>query len=164
MKMLYITRHAKSDWNNPELNDFDRRLNERGERDAPAMGEKIKGLGIAIDQILSSPAERALATSKRIANVLAYPESKIATDLRLYHARKETLLLVSRELENTSQSIMLVAHNPGLTDFVNCLVNQSIDNIPTCGIAAVKFTVATWQALNWGDGKLMFFHFPKQKG
>jgi phosphohistidine phosphatase len=162
MKVLYVTRHAKSDWSNLDLDDFDRTLNERGKTDAPLMAAKIKGQGIAVDCILSSPAERAFTTSKKMAAVLGYPEHKINTDLRLYHANKDTLLEVSRALENHYRSVMLVGHNPGLTEFVNRLVNQPMDNIPTCGIVAVSLSIASWQSLNWGDGKRLFFYFPKQ--
>ncbi|MGB4972019.1 MAG: histidine phosphatase family protein, partial [Cyclobacteriaceae bacterium] len=59
---LYLVRHAKSSWENPDLSDFDRPLNERGRKDAPRMGKRIKEREITPDLMLSSPANRAIST------------------------------------------------------------------------------------------------------
>ena len=58
MKRLLIIRHAKSSWNNNLLGDFDRPLNERGERDAPEMAHRILEKGIKLDAIVSSTCYR----------------------------------------------------------------------------------------------------------
>jgi phosphohistidine phosphatase len=68
MKKLIIVRHAKSSWDNPDLDDFDRPLNKRGLKDAPRMGKRLKEKHITPDIMLSSPAERALATCQAIAS------------------------------------------------------------------------------------------------
>src|SRR5690349_21699881 len=138
MKTLYIIRHAKSNWDNPEVSDYDRPLNERGKRDAPRMGKRLKEKNIRPELLLSSPAKRAFSTAKRIARVLQYATEKIKTDKRLYHADEETLLSVIQGIKDKHDVVMLFSHNPGVTDFVNSLMDDEmdIDNIPTCGVVA----------------------------
>lgn len=166
MKTLYIVRHAKSSWDDPELADFDRPLNKRGIKDAPRMGKRLKEKEVTPDIMLSSPAERALSTCKAIAEVLRFDARKIKTDKRLYHADEDQILKVVRELKDSPRDseevAMIFGHNPGLTEFANSLLNQYIDNIPTCGIVAVKLPLDRWKDVTFGCGKMLFFDFPKR--
>lgn len=161
MKTLYVVRHAKSSWENPLLDDFSRPLNERGKRDAPRMAKRLKEKRVVLDLILTSPARRTLATAKRMAEVLNFAESKIKTNPDLYHASDSTILEILKTVKDKHDTIMLVGHNPGLTDFVNTLMNLVIDNIPTCGIAACKLDIQSWKELDWKQGKLLFYDYPK---
>ena len=114
---------------------------------------------------MSSPAKRALSTAKRIAKVLKYPKDNIKTDRRLYHADEETMLAVVQELKDSQDVVMIFSHNPGLTEFVNSLIDGQlvIDNVPTCGIVAFQFNSESWKDVDWGKGKLLFFDYPKSK-
>ena len=165
MKTLYIVRHAKSSWDASNVDDFERPLNDRGKRDAPRMGKRLKEKGITPDLMLSSPAKRAFSTSKRIAKVLNYPKDNIKTDRSLYHADEETMLVVIQSLKDKLESVMIFSHNPGLTDFVNTIMDGGveIDNVPTCGIVAFQFDVDSWKDVSWGKGKILFFDYPKSK-
>ena len=165
MKTVYLVRHAKSSWDNPEQSDYERPLNERGKRDAPRMGKRLKEKEIVLNLMLSSPAKRALATCKRIAEVLGYPQEKIKTDQELYHADEEKILSVIQNLKDKHNSVMIFSHNPGLTDFVNAFMPDEavIENIPTCGIVALDIEVESWKQATWGQAKLLFFDFPKSK-
>jgi phosphohistidine phosphatase len=167
MKKLYIIRHAKSNWDNPDLDDCDRPLNKRGQKDAPRMGKRLKEKGITPDIMLSSPAERALATCLAIAKVLEFDKTKIKTERKLYHASEEGILSIIQNLKDSPRDseevVLLFGHNPGLTEFANSLLNQTIDNIPTCGIVAAELPVKRWQDVSFGCGKMDFFDFPKSK-
>ena len=165
MKELFIIRHAKSSWDASNIDDFERPLNDRGKRDAPRMGKRLKEKDIHADLLLSSPAKRALSTAKRIAKELKYPKDDIKTDRRLYHADEETMLTVVRELKDNRNVVMIFSHNPGLTEFVNSLMNGEldIDNVPTCGVVAFQFNFDSWKDVDWGKGKLLFFDYPKSK-
>lgn len=162
MKILYVVRHAKSSWDNPDLRDFDRPLNERGKRDAPKMGRRLKEREIVPDLMLSSPANRALATCKMIADILGYDPDRIRTDQKIYHASEEGFFKVIRVLNDNFDEVMIFGHNPGLTDFVNELLNERIMNVPTCGIVAGKLQIDSWAETKPGCGKLHFFDFPKK--
>jgi phosphohistidine phosphatase len=165
VKTLYIIRHAKSSWNDPALDDFDRPLNERGKRDAPRMGKRLKEKDIYPDLMLSSPAKRAFSTARRIGKVLKYAKDNIKTDRRLYHADEEIILDVIQNVKDKHQTIMVFGHNPGLTEFVNTLQQEQLDieNIPTCGIVAFQLDVDSWKDVNWGKGRILFFDYPKSR-
>ena len=162
MKTLCVVRHAKSSWEDPFLDDIDRPLNNRGRRDAPRMGKKLKEQGLTPDLILSSPAERALSTSILLAEMLGYPVTKIHTNSKLYHASEEDVLSIVQSLNDANDEVTLVGHNPGLTDFVNSLNGELVtDNMPTCGVLGIRLPVSSWKDVDWGKGELLFFDFPK---
>lgn len=129
------------------------------------MGKRLKEKEVHPDLILTSPAKRAVSTGRRIAKILKYPKEGIKTDRRLYHADEETMLSVIQELNDKLTITILISHNPGLTDFVNTLLNGAldIDNVPTCGVVAFQFDVDTWKDITWGKGKMLFFDYPKSK-
>lgn len=165
MKTLYVVRHAKSSWDEPDQADFDRSLNERGKRDAPRMGKRLKEKRVHPDVIITSPAKRAKSTARRIAKVLEYPKEKIKTDDLLYHATDDQILAVLQKMNDKHDTVMYFGHNPGLTDFVNSIMNieRDIDNVPTCGVIAFQFSIDSWKQLTWGIGNLLFFDYPKSR-
>lgn len=163
MKTLYVIRHAKSSWDDPTLSDFDRPLNNRGKKDAPEMGKRLKQRKVLPDLFLSSPAERARTTCYAIAEELGYPESKIKTDKNLYHAEDAEILRIIQSLDNKYACVWIFGHNPGLTDFVNLLADAGIDNIPTCGVVACSLNVQSWDEVSRKKGVVTFFDFPKKK-
>lgn len=164
MKTLYVIRHAKSSWDNPLLSDFDRPLNERGERDATRMGKRLKEKRIVPDLLLSSSAKRALSTCERIAEILNYPAEKIKAERELYHAGDEDILHLIKNVNDKHDTVLIFGHNPGLTDFVNRLTDTNIDNVPTCGIVACSLDIKSWREIGWQKGKIDFFDYPKKKG
>ena len=129
------------------------------------MGKRLKEKEIHPDLILSSPAKRALSTGKRIAKILGYPKDAIKTDRELYHADEETILSVIQGIKNKFETVILLTHNPGLTDFVNTLMDGAldIDNVPTSGVVAFQFDTDDWSEVTWGKGKMLFFDYPKSK-
>jgi phosphohistidine phosphatase len=162
MKILYLIRHAKSSWDDPLQDDFDRPLNSRGRRDAPRMGKRLKEREVHPDLMISSPAARAISTCEIIAEKIGYPLPNIHSDKRLYHPSEETILQVVHEMNNANDEVILFSHNPGLTAFVNRINrNVVIENIPTCGIVALEFEVASWSHITWKTATVKFFDFPK---
>jgi len=161
-KRLYLLRHAKSSWDDPKLDDFARPLNKRGERDAPLMGRRLREQGFAPDRIVSSPAERAYETARTVARELGYAVAEIVRDEELYLASAATLLHRVHETPDALGSVMLVAHNPGLTNFANMLTGRHIDNLPTCGLYCADFSIRRWRDLTPGTGTLVTFDFPKR--
>ncbi len=163
MKTLFLVRHAKSSWDHPELHDADRPLNKRGIKDAPTMGSRLKDRKILPDLLISSQAVRALETAKYIAEAIGYPKNKILVDERLYHASTMDFLSVINSQSDTSQSLMLFSHNPGLTSFANKFCTSFIDNIVTTGVYAIRFSVASWRSIAGEEkGELLFYDYPKK--
>jgi phosphohistidine phosphatase len=162
MKTLIIIRHAKSDWDNPHLRDFDRPLNGRGMRDAPFMGEQLALKHIKPDYILCSPALRTKTTASIIAEKIGIELSAVITDDKLYLADADTLVDVLRVQSPSIQTLALVGHNPGITDLVNRLGKVDIDNVPTCGILIFNFNSKSWESLGQNSMELISFDYPKK--
>ncbi len=162
MKRLYLLRHAKSSWKDPELADYDRPLNKRGKRDAPFMGQRLKKQGVRPDIILSSPAKRARRTAKLIAQEIDYPPKQIQWLESLYAAGSESMLQIISEIDDGFSQVLLVGHNPGLTDLAERLTGTLVDNIPTAGVMAIDFEIESWANMMEGSGTVVFFDYPKK--
>ena len=126
------------------------------------MAKRLKEKRISPDLMLTSPARRALATCKRMAEVLDYSESKIKMERDLYHASEDEILEVIKTIKDKHDSVIIFGHNPGLTNFVNVLGRQHLDNIPTCGVAAFSLPVESWKDVKFDTGNLLFYDYPKK--
>jgi phosphohistidine phosphatase len=160
MKTLYLARHAKSFWGDQSLPDFDRPLNKRGKRDAPFMGEVLNDKKVQPDLIICSPAKRTKKTALDIAEKLGYPNKKILFDECLYEASSNTILGLIKNIDDKFNSVMIFAHNPGLTLLNNHISNKYLDNIPTCGIVALQ-SDKKWSEIGKNSCCHLFFEYPK---
>ena len=161
MKQLLLIRHAKSDWNDASLSDFDRPLNDRGKRDAPVMAKRLVDKKVKVDLFISSPAKRAKKTATIFAKEYDVKKEEISLKDKLYEESEETLYDVISKTEDKFNSIAIFSHNPGLTDFANLLTETRIDNIPTCGIFAVKIDIKHWTDFKEAKKEFWFFEYPK---
>ena len=161
MKQLLLVRHAKSDWNDDSLSDFDRPLNERGKRDAPAMAHRLLDKKVEIDGFISSPAKRAKKTAATFAKEYKRDKEDLILVDELYLAAEETFFKVISEASDKLDTIAVFSHNPGITDFANLLTDARIDNIPTCGIFAITIDSKRWADFRHAKKEFWFFDFPK---
>jgi phosphohistidine phosphatase len=162
MRRITLLRHAKSDWSAPSKKDFDRPLNQRGKSNGKLIGTRLKNNGVRPSLIISSDAVRAMATARLIARNIGYPIEFIQPDHNLYLASPASIIdVLEREGENYND-VMVVGHNPGLTELANRLCNSQIDNIPTCGVFAVDIAVDSWADLANTQGTLNYFDYPKK--
>lgn len=162
MKRLYLIRHAKSSWAEPGLPDFDRPLNGRGKADAPFMGKRLADHGVNPDLILSSPAKRARKTARSIAETVGFPKNLIRFDETIYGADVPDLLAAIARVPDEHEVLFFVGHNYGITDLAQWLTGRNTGVIPTCGVVGIEFDRLTWQGLQEGSGRLLFFDFPKK--
>lgn len=161
MKILLLVRHAKSDWGNPVLEDFERPLNERGKRDAPEMAKRLLNKKVSIDAIISSPAKRAAKTAKAFAEAYDLKKSRLLFNEDLYMAGSAAFTAAIEAADDKFESIAVFSHNPGITGFANELTNARIDNIPTCGVFAIKINTDTWKDFRNAPKEFWFFDYPK---
>ena len=162
MKYLALLRHAKSSWKNADLDDFDRPLNQRGERDAPMMGRRLQARGVRPSLIVSSPAKRARKTARLVAQAINYPVEFLQRETELYLADPGTILAVIAEQEDSFNSIVVCGHNPGMTDLANRLTDSAIDNVPTCGVVGMEADIQSWAETGDAKWRLVFFDYPKR--
>jgi len=162
MRKLLLYRHAKSDWDDPYLDDHMRPLALRGLRDAPYMAQRLKKKSIFPDAIISSDAERAKATALITAENLHFPKEQIDWKSALYHASAVAILREIRQTDDRSNLLFVFGHNPGLTDLVN-LLGEDLDNLPTCGQFGFIFKTNNWNGITAQNAALWFYDFPKNK-
>ena len=162
MKTLTIIRHAKSSWSDTSLSDAKRPLNRRGKHDAPMMGERIHDHGIRPSLIVSSPATRAWSTAKIIAEAINYPREFLQKEKSLYLASLDRILDVVVAQDNGFNNLMIIGHNPGLTDFVNFLVPGLTNNLPTAGVVSVEIEQDDWSLYERPAAKLLVHDWPRK--
>lgn len=161
MKTLLIVRHAKSSWDPAVTNDFDRTPNDRGKADAPEMAKRIKKAGIIPEVLISSPAKRAFKTAKLFGEVFDIEKEKILLVDDLYEPKVESFYQAVTAIPAEHKTAALFSHNPGITSFVNSLTTTMVDDMPTCGVFAVRF-YGSWEEFGVLDKEFLFFRYPKE--
>lgn len=167
MVTLSLLRHAKSSWNAPLAEDFDRPLARRGLEAAPAMGRFIRDAGLAPDLILCSPARRTRQTLDLILSELS-PRPLIVFQDDLYPAAPDEILGHVREIGEPHRHVMVVAHNPGLQTLARDLAGEGdpepvaglATKFPTCALAVLDFPDG-WASVGPKRGRLRLFMTPK---
>ena len=162
MKILTLVRHAKSSWKHTSLRDRERPLNKRGQRDAPVMGKRLHEHGIRPSLIVSSPAKRAWTTAKIFARELSYPVEFLQRDDNLYLASVDRILDVIVSQDEGFNSLMIVGHNPGFTDFANFLSPGLTHNLPTAGVVSVSINQDHWNLYEQPKTELLVHDWPKK--
>jgi len=156
-----LVRHAKSDWSDGSLSDFERGVKKRGYKDLNTIGSYLALKNIAPDYVLSSAALRAQITTEELIKKISYNGEVEYMD-ELYLTKPETILNVLSLEDNRYNSILLVGHNPSISELANFLQNENIAKFPTLGVLKIDFDIDSWQDILQKKGKLDFFIFPKQ--
>ena len=161
MRLLTLVRHAKSSWDYSELSDFERPLNDRGRRDAPAMARRLLKVPPRPDRLVSSPATRALTTARMFADEFGIKTEDVAIDAKIYDASVDTLLNVVRRLDDGARHVLLFGHNPGISELAHLLASCDFDDMPTCAAARLEFAAKSWADVSPHAGRLLHYVFPK---
>lgn len=165
VKLLGLLRHAKSDWDDLGLKDFDRGLNGRGRKGAKIMGKHITEYGVTWERTLASPAERVKLTLEASGLGL-----DVVWDERIYEAPSTTLEEVLSEVEGDPASVLLVGHNPGLHELVFALVpteaedalfQEAAEKFPTAAFAVFECDIDHWNGIGPGVARLVHFARPR---
>jgi len=157
MKTLLLARHAKSDWGDPAIDDFDRPLNARGLRDAPAMAHRLVDEGDGVRLVVSSPALRAITTAREYATAFGLEPVERP---ELYAASARTILAAAAALPDEASVAMLVGHNPGMSDAVAELTGEFVE-LPTCAVVTCAVDIDSWAELIEGSGRLELVRAPR---
>ena len=169
MKTLFLLRHAKSSWNDPNLQDFDRPLNARGRRAAELIGTYIREHEVSPELVMSSPAVRARETIEIILKNVKLP-AELRFDQRIYEASPLVLIEVISQFDEDKSSVLLVGHNPGMEDLVFDIVpddgNSPLRDVvwekyPTGALARIELDIASWADIDRNTGRLTHFIRPR---
>jgi phosphohistidine phosphatase len=158
-KTTIIVRHAKSSWIDLSQQDFDRPLDDRGNRDAPAMAAKLKGKGYSPDIFLSSSAMRAKTTAHYFGVEFGM---EVMLHKKLYHAEPEVYMDLINDLDESISTCILFGHNPGVTHIANLISEGSTYDLPTCGIIIATTPASVkWSDISWNHMTLVEILTPK---
>ena len=158
MKRLLILRHAKSSWAEDMLEDHDRPLNARGERDSFTMARYIADLDEGLDVVFSSTAARALDFAQLISELA---DISLVPDLSFYTFDEDELMEILRSLPDHANRVAIVAHNPAVHQIANRLGDNQIEKFPTAGLAAFNCEIESWRDLSESNSELAYFETPK---
>ena len=162
-KELFVLRHAKSSWDEPNVDDVDRGLTSRGITDAYSIANRQKKLLKEVDLILTSRANRATHTATIFADIIGYPFDKIKLSSNLYEISETQLITIVKGLPDELARVLIVGHNPTFTYFVNKYLKSPIDNIPTAGIVGLSFHAISWKDISRDNLQSSFFEYPKKE-
>ncbi|MBX3456618.1 histidine phosphatase family protein [Ferrovibrio sp.] len=167
MLRLWLLRHAKSAWNDPDLDDFARPLAPRGKKACRRLGRHLAERGIRPDLVLCSPAARTRQTWERLAKKL--PADIVCRfDPGLYLADRKALQALVRSAPTDCRELLLIGHNPGLEDLAALLcgsgasdaLDRLIAKYPTGGLAEISFAAKRWAEVTPKSGHLASFVTP----
>ncbi len=161
---LTLLRHAKSSWDHPGLSDHDRPLNDRGERDAPEMGRRLKARGIRPSLLIASTAKRTTQTAKLVAAAIGFPSEFIQRERDLYHASADQIMRVVCSQDPTFQHILVIGHNPGISDLANRLSDRLTGDMPTGAMITIEADVDDWAGFDFAARKVIGYDYPKNAG
>ena len=160
MKKIFVLRHSKSSWKDSSLGDFHRPLNSRGKTDAPMMSSYLSTRIDMIDFLHCSSAIRTYDTSKYFIERINF--INIEYDESLYHSSSLEIMNNIKYYDEQYNSAMIIAHNPGLTNFVNQITNIMLDNLPTTGLVEINFDCEKWADISQENSTVIDIKFPKQ--
>jgi phosphohistidine phosphatase len=166
VKTLQVMRHAKSDWDDPELPDHDRPRAARGRDAAPRVAAWLRRQGLAPGLVCCSSARRTRETLDLVRPELG--EAAVEIDDELYLASADGLLERVRRLPDDTPRVLLIGHNPGMQEFVLLLAGRSATRervqakFPTAALAALSLPVERWAEARPGMAELIAYVTPKQ--
>lgn len=173
MRHLMLLRHAKSSWDQLDLDDIDRPLSARGRSAAPLIGRFISRRDLVPDLVLCSSAVRAKQTFELVA--AEWDQGGTATkpglEMRssLYLARPAELTATINRIDDSVATTMIIGHNPGMEQLARQLATKGdakslkrmIKKFPTAALALIRLPIKRWSSLGSGQGELVSFMRPK---
>lgn len=161
MKTLHLIRHAKSSWHDSALSDIERPLNKRGYKDCKVIGGALVAAGCCFEQVFCSSAQRAQLTITSINQAIEAQNIHWQVDDALYTFSAEHVIRWCHGLEDEVNDVVIVGHNPAMTELINQLSSNFIASLPTCGYAQLRCGINRWRELGSNCGELTQLLTPK---
>jgi phosphohistidine phosphatase len=147
MRQLFLLRHADAVSGGPNLEDFDRPLSPKGQRQAAFVAARLKSM--PIDYVLCSASARTRETVNPILKTRAAAMPTVVYDKHIYDAESRTLIKILSALPNTAKSVLFVGHNPAIEELLQILAptGGSLPGGFPKGACVHLTTTAPWNAL-----------------
>jgi phosphohistidine phosphatase len=151
VKRLTLMRHADAQWKDPEVDDFARPLNRRGTNEAEAIARRLLELTLVPDLIVTSPARRAAQTAETVARELALLPRTIRYEEPLYLGGAQEILKLVRDIGPRVGHLLLIGHNPGISEAAHILApSGDMNGLTTGGLCSMTFEIEQWTAVDRG--------------
>ena len=157
MKRLFLVRHAKAEIGGSSILDHNRKISAEGICDIKKISNYLKNNNLNPAHIISSTSTRTLETINILNETI---NGNIYTDPLLYNAHVIDIEKIIKDMPDKYDSLMIVGHNPSMTNLINRISNINIDYVPTSGIGIVDFN-CSWKSIN-NNGILFDFIYPKK--
>lgn len=163
---LVLIRHAKAEA--MASADTERALTGDGARDAAALGRWLAARGIVPDQVVASPARRAVETWEQAARALD-AATEPALDGRIYANTVDDLMSVIQSAPEPAHTLAVVGHNPTMSRLALLLDDALGDataradlmlGLPTASVAVFELDRA-WADLQANSATLVAFNAPR---
>ena len=160
MKTLYVVRHAKASMKDPSIADRERPLLEKGKKRTKRIIDFLKLHRVKPDVILSSSAKRAVETAEYISRGLSCPDDIIQKLAYFYDIDERGLINEFMDFPDKYDSVMIVGHNPAITNFINNFSKKKMDSLPTSGVVCIKFNMDSWDEIESARHTIEFVIYP----
>ncbi len=164
MKNIVIIRHAKAEALHNDESDFDRKLTERGKKNAAEVAKILSVKNIRPEVMISSPAKRALRTAKIFADRFDMKKSAVITKDFLYadYSMDEIVKMLSEEFDSFG-NVFIIGHNPVIVQLISSFCTSFEADFPTSAATVIAFDVDNWNEIKAGSGKQLLFELPSKK-
>lgn len=161
VKKIYFIRHANAEELERGGRDIDRPLSREGYRHAALVGQRLAQLNVKPDLFLTSPAVRTLQTSEIIADQIKFESTRVVVDDEVYEGSARVLLRIINGIDEKYNTVLLVAHNPGITFIAEYLTGGQIGNMEPAGMAEVAFEGLQWSEISQNTCQLERYIAPE---
>ncbi|MCK3683389.1 histidine phosphatase family protein [Maribellus sp. YY47] len=161
MKRVVIVRHGKAVPYGYD-DDFNRDLQDRGKSDAALVSSELNRRKVTPDQIISSPAKRALKTARIFAENLGFDLNNIREVEAIYDGMTTgDFIDFIQELPGEAQTVFFFGHNPGFYYFAANLLRSFHGDMPTTSTVGIEFDIDDWKEVKARTGSLAFHLAPR---
>lgn len=160
MKTIFLLRHAKAGAADTSTPDIERALLKEGKGEAKAMAKEFTAKVMLPEFLITSTAKRAVQTASIFAKELGYKKKKVIRDEKLYANDSSVFMDLIKELSDSADSVMLVGHNPSISQFASFLSQSVKDELPSCGLLGIKFNARRWREIKKGQGEMVYNSYP----
>lgn len=162
MKQLILSRHAKTEVIRYDISDFERNLTNRGINDSALVSSHLFDKGIQTDLIISSTANRAIATARLFAHRFNIELDQIVQIDQLYDGfSTQEFLEMLQKKAGQHERVWVFGHNPDIASWASKLLDEGYLNVPTGTAIGIEFDVENWSDIDARSGKLAHYTTPK---
>jgi len=157
MKQLYLLRHAYTVPHNLGLSDFDRPLDERGQKESQEIAAYLIQKKITFDFVMCSAALRAQETLESLRPILGTKAIEISGNF--YNIPEDIILRYLQQISDAKNKVLYIGHNPGIAFSIlkfSPVIPPDLGGGITPGtLIGMEFSLDHWENLEWGTAEII---------